>query len=91
MKIRMHKGGFDESMATCENIESSMAAISRYLYRYDSEVLRLVDLRVDLCSPKPDARNGWAETYSVSVKGYGGFNTVAFTDGPVSTKEPHDN
>ena len=72
MKIRIHRGGFAESMATAQEIEPNCYAVAHYLRQYgipdDDTVFESYD--------GVDSRNGWI-THMVTVDGF----PVAFTDG----------
>lgn len=84
MKLRQHKGGYDESMATVVEIEPTKAAILQAILF--AQLVRLPHpLTEDQIIVAPyvyDSRNGW-NTHSVVIKDWGVYG---FTDGPV--REP---
>ena len=72
MKIRIHRGGFAESMATVQEIEPNCYAVAHYLRQYgiaDGDTAFSAYGGID-------SRNGW-DTHLVSVAGF----PVAFTNG----------
>jgi hypothetical protein len=79
MKIRIHRGGLAESMATIANIEPTAEAIAEYLRSHWGGLGYGVfsnDITVEpYCR---DDRIGW-DTYIVLMKDC----AVAFTDGPL--------
>lgn len=79
MKIRLHRGGYDESMATIKQIQPTLEAVVGYV-QTDLPVASIRDGfgRVEVKPYGYDERNGW-DTHVVMVHGYGVF---AFTDGP---------
>lgn len=81
MKIREHRSGFDESMATVQNIIPMRSFLAGYIhgkwFKNIKERISPEDVTIEPYGY--DKRNGW-DTYIVSVKGLGVFG---FTDGPV--------
>lgn len=78
MKIRLHCGGFEESMATVREIEPTKAAVIavvRTCYRLAPDY----PVKVKTTKYADDPRNGW-KTYIVVIDGFG---TFGFTDGPL--------
>jgi len=74
MKIREHRGGFDESMATTVEIEPNLEAVARHVGVTDPSTVTLKKY-----GPVPvDPRNGW-NTHVVKVNGL----PWGFTDGPL--------
>ena len=81
MKLRQHRGGLAESMATTIEIEATatalLAAMQPVMVSYG------VDLTPEMIHVKPcggmDERIGW-DTYIVTIDGCGVYG---FTDGPL--------
>ena len=84
MKFRLHRGGLDESMATCVEIDRSKAALAAVIAR---------DMAVAFEGPRTvtaedvsleyygfDERINW-KTWVVLVRGFG---VVGFTDSQVT-------
>lgn len=84
MKIRMHRGGLAESIATQQTIEPTMVAVMAYLKCELGSFLELFPKQLDglVVEPYadgPDERIGWAQTYVVNTS----TGVVAFTDEPI--------
>jgi hypothetical protein len=63
MKIRMHRGGFEEAMATAAEIDASTSAVRSYLTAHHVPFGEL------LCAYYGfDSRNGW-NTYIITIDG----------------------
>ncbi len=78
MKIRRHRGGFAESMATTETVEPTLDGVIGYLSRFMSPEHGIVQ-----CRPVGfDTRNGW-DSHLVLVDGF----PVGWTDGPFHIDE----
>jgi hypothetical protein len=92
MKLRQHRGGFQESMETTIEIEPTKAALLQAITNSDMRGLPL-DLTEDQVTVEPytfgpyqsshDPRNGW-NTHIVTLQGWGVFG---FTDGPLTASE----
>lgn len=85
VKIRMHRGGLAESMATQQTIEPTLVAVRNYLECELGSFLELFPTQLDglVVEPYvegPDERIGWARTFVVNTS----TGVVAFTDGQVS-------
>jgi len=79
MKLRQHRGGLEESMATTIEIEPTMEALLAAV-RASMSPLSVAD---DSLSVKPygfDKRINW-DTHIVEIQGFGVYG---FTDGPLS-------
>lgn len=72
MKIRMHRGGLDDSMQTMQEIEPTCTAIMHYLRQHD---VADADMAI-MAYGGIDNRTGW-DTHLVEVAGL----PVAFTNG----------
>lgn len=93
MKIRMHRGGFTESMATCEEIEPTIQAVTDYINRHGWSYSWLTLAKGSIITPNmvevenylahADTRNGWARTYMVLVMRV----PYGWTDQPINTVE----
>jgi hypothetical protein len=86
MKIRLHRGGLAESMATLETIEPTTEAIHEYFTRY--RVLGVGSTsRIEVCAytSGADSRIGWSGTKIVLVDGA----PAAFCDEDVRPAIPH--
>ncbi|MCK9567521.1 hypothetical protein M0R72_01065 [Candidatus Pacearchaeota archaeon] len=81
MKLRQHRGGLAESMATTIEIEPTMEAL---LVAIRERYKGLMDVADDAVSVNPhghhDKRNNW-NTHIVVIQGFGVYG---FTDGPLS-------
>lgn len=79
MKIRLHRGSFEDSMKTMEEIEPTLEAIHAFLTK--SRVLGYTpndEIAVRVYSKEP--ARGWKAEYVVTLDG----SAVAFTDEPIS-------
>lgn len=79
MKFREHRGGLDESMATCIEVADRDALVShirrqlsQYHYGFEPYLLKVTPYG-------SDKRIGWLDQHIVTIEGYG---VVGFTDGP---------
>jgi hypothetical protein len=81
MKLRRHRGGYEESMETTIEIEPTKTALLKAIQ--DSALIGLpTDLTEDHLSVSQagmDQRNGW-DTYLVTIEGWGVYG---YTDGPL--------
>ncbi|BDD79792.1 hypothetical protein [Burkholderia phage FLC9] len=80
MRIRCHRGGLGESMATMKTIQPTEAAIRKYfveqeLFGYNESSL----INVVKYGSGPDTRIGWDETYLVMLDGH----PAAMTDSQI--------
>lgn len=82
MKLREHRGSYEESMATVVDIEPSLEVLTEYIRQAFGERFLMKDswVHVDPYGGGMDHRNGW-DTYIVWVENYGVFG---FTDGPIN-------
>lgn len=87
MKIRMHRGGLEESMQTLEEIENTIAAVHAYVCRHITGWAPEGPVVVVRYDDAPDERIGWNATWLVRADG----SPIAFTDGPVTAIEVADN
>lgn len=84
MKFREHKGGLDESMATCIDLadyDALLAHLKSLLRPWQGALQEDVtpeSVRVELYSGADD-RIGWKQTWMVTLRGYG---VLGFTDMP---------
>lgn len=82
MKLRQHKGGYDESMATTVELESTKAALLQAIT--NSGLIRipnpLTEDQIHVEPVKIDSRNGW-NTHIVTIQGWGVYG---YTDGPLN-------
>ena len=79
MKVREHRGGFEESMGRVVEISGSMESLVQEIR---SKIGKWVEVNLETVKVEKyvyDSRNGW-DTYIVSVLGYGVYG---FTDGGV--------
>lgn len=84
MKIRMHRAGLAESIATQQTIEPTLVAVRNYLERELGYFLELFPTQLDGLAVEPygagpDDRIGWAQTFVVTTS----TGVVAFTDEPI--------
>jgi hypothetical protein len=90
MKLRQHRGGYDESMATVIDIEPTKAALLQAIM--NTELIGLPsNLIEDQVTVEPysfdaypsslDPRNGW-NTHLVTIQGWGVYG---YTDGPLNS------
>lgn len=73
MKVRQHRGGLDESMATVQEIEPTLTALVAHinvLYKDFGPTVTADQLKFH--SQGMDTRIGW-DTYLVGIKDYGVF------------------
>lgn len=72
MIFREHRGGLDESMATCVELKDR-AALLFYISKLLSPWAKVTDesLHVSKYNTNGDSRIDWKELYIVSVDGYG--------------------
>lgn len=75
LRIRHHRGGLEESLATTSTIPATIAAVAQFVQADPSSVT------VEKYGAGVDDRCGW-DTHVVSVDG----RACAFTDGPVTTQ-----
>lgn len=72
MKIRKHRGGLSESIATMQDIEPTFEAIQKYMQSFDGLIAytteEFASLKVELYDPNPDTRiAGWESgTYLIT-------------------------
>jgi len=82
LKVRKHRGGYEDSMATAAEIEPTVAALIAYFFAADTPLSVLRKYRKTL-KVDPyygvDSRNGW-NTYIVTLPNHG---VLGFTDGPL--------
>ena len=80
MKVRFHKGGLAESMATVFEPLSYEDLLGHIKSRYDSVVLETVACK--LYSDSPDTRIGWDKTFIITAKFNGDTYPypIAFSD-----------
>jgi hypothetical protein len=77
MKLREHRGGLAESMDTVVEISPTIEAVTRHVNR----VLEAFGVTVqpqavhvrEYGAAGPDKRNGWKQTFIVTVDDYGVF------------------
>ena len=81
MKLREHRGGLAESMATVVEIEPTLGAVvARVRQVLAPWGVKIKKREVKVAPYCFDDRIGW-DTHVVTVEGYGVFG---FTDGPVA-------
>lgn len=86
MKIREHRGGYADSMATTAEIEPTILAVVNYVMEtYKGSVVHPDSIKVRKYGAGVDARNGW-DTHLVTIEGFGVFG---MTDG-MPESEPED-
>jgi hypothetical protein len=87
MKLRQHKGGYDESMATTVEIEPTRQSLLQAII--DSGMIGIPEpLTEDQISVEPykhDSRNGWY-THIVTIKNWGIYG---LTDGPTQESKSY--
>lgn len=79
MKVREHRGGFEESMGSVVQIDGSMESLVQEIR---SKIGKWVEVNLETVKVEKyvyDSRNGW-DTYIISVLGYGVYG---FSDGGV--------
>ena len=80
MKVREHRGGFEESMGRVVEISGSMESLVQEI---SSKIrkwgIQVTAEKIEIERYAYDSRNGW-DTYIVSVLGYGVYG---FSDGGV--------
>ena len=79
MKVREHRGGFEESMGRVVEISGSMESLVQEIR---SKIGKWVEVNLETVKVEKyvyDSRNGW-DTYIISVLGYGVYG---FSDGGV--------
>jgi hypothetical protein len=79
LRIRMHRGSLEESMATAQAVPASEAGVRAYLKAESDLASWVSSLRFDIevtCYGGVDPRTGWS-TYLVLVDGF----PIAWTDG----------
>jgi hypothetical protein len=79
MKVREHRGGFEESMGTVVQIDGSMESLVQEI---SSKIWKWAEVNLETVKIEKyvyDDRNGW-DTYIVSVLGYGVYG---FSDGDI--------
>jgi hypothetical protein len=85
MKLRQHRGGLSESMATVVNIEPTKKALVEEITKQYKDVIDMGMVSVDESTVSVesyggmDERIGW-DTYIVMIKNWGPYG---FTDGPL--------
>lgn len=79
IRIRMHRGGLDDSIKTMEEIPATKESVLVYLCKHD--VLRLNEdsIKVEPYFMEPDERIDWNVTLMVRDA----TGIIAYTDGPV--------
>ncbi len=84
-RFREHRGGLADSMETMVELttmEELKSHVKKLLWQFDvpANNLRFDDIQVKPygCHCWPDERIGWAETWVVTMPGYG---VLGFTDG----------
>jgi len=77
MRIREHRGGLAESMATVVDIEPTMGSVVTEVGRKLGREVKVGEVRVEPIGHDP--KTGW-DTHMVQVEGWGVYG---FTDGPV--------
>lgn len=86
MKIRAHRGGLAESMATVVEIEPTAQAVADHItaawdWLLDGKVISPDSVKVKKYGDGVDTRIGW-DTYLVTVDG----SVFGMTDGPLENK-----
>ena len=83
MRFRQHRGLLEDSMKTqvmIKNWDELIGYIKGLLWEWPSAPpVTDETLHVKLYLDRGDARIGWAQTYIVTLEGYG---VLGFTDGP---------
>jgi hypothetical protein len=81
MKIREHRGGLDESIATTEVIEPNINALIAHVKKKLTMQIEVNkdNLHIKKYGSGIDDRCGW-DTHIVTIDGYGVFG---WTDGPL--------
>jgi hypothetical protein len=78
MKLRQHRGGLDESLATTIEIEPTRNALLQAI-KQEMGFSNVYDKDISITYYGYDARIEW-ETYIVEIDGFGVYG---FTNGPV--------
>lgn len=87
MKFREHKGSLADSMETLVELPDRAALIARLAALLRPYRFKVTDkiVKIELYTPRPDNRIGWARTYLITVKGYGVIG-MADSDFPLEEK-----
>jgi hypothetical protein len=73
MKVRQHRGGLAESMATVKEVEPTLEALTAHINVLFSDFGPTVTAdQLKFRSQGMDTRIGW-DTYLVAIEGYGVF------------------
>lgn len=76
MKVREHRGGLSESMATVVEIEPTLEALTAHINALFQQMGPVVTPDMIVIHPQGfDARIGW-NTYLVAIEGYGVFGMI---------------
>jgi len=80
MKVREHRGGFEESMGSVVQIDGSLESLVNEIgSKLGKWGIQVTAEKIEIERYAYDSRNGW-DTYIVSVLGYGVYG---FSDGDI--------
>lgn len=80
MKVREHRGGFADSMATVAEIEPTKEALAKFISEREDRSVKTSHVKVSKYGF--DNRIGW-NTYIVESKEENEWGVFGFTDGPL--------
>lgn len=89
MRVRLHRGGFDESMATTKTISPNLEELTAFFTRDMLGVFVPFNIEVSKHGPASDHRNGW-DTHIVTgdIEGLALRVVLGYTDGPLPRELP---